>query len=153
MASVKNHAGCDSSREIFAIQQPSKRLWHDRRYALKLRESGAQTWKLPRISLNEGLCQTIDRYKSSTDWLTRIRSGEYRNVYEKMTIIHRRTPSRVRDRRLRFKPKLDHGSEGSRHEIDVSEPSSAFPPSRRIQTVYLVLAGGRLAENLCADCG
>ena len=56
---------------------------HDRRYALKCdkmeRELG---WK-PKISLDEGLRQTIDWYKANGNWMAGVHGGDYRSYYQK----------------------------------------------------------------------
>jgi dTDP-glucose 4,6-dehydratase len=56
---------------------------HDRRYALNCKKIENELGWKPLISLDEGLRQTIDWYKSNADWLRGVKNGEYRSYYEK----------------------------------------------------------------------
>lgn len=65
------------------IEYVGDRPGHDRRYALSsekiLRETG---WR-PRVDFETGLARTIDWYRANAAWVARVRSGEYRNYYER----------------------------------------------------------------------
>ena len=56
---------------------------HDRRYALKCDKIERELGWRASIPLEDGLRQTIDWYRSNTEWIARIRRGEYRHYYEK----------------------------------------------------------------------
>lgn len=56
---------------------------HDRRYALKCDKIKNELGWKPEISLDEGLRQTIEWYKSHAEWLAGVRDGAYRSYYEK----------------------------------------------------------------------
>jgi dTDP-glucose 4,6-dehydratase len=56
---------------------------HDRRYALKCEKIERELGWRPAISLDDGLRQTIDWYKTNTEWLAGVRGGDYRLYYEK----------------------------------------------------------------------
>jgi dTDP-glucose 4,6-dehydratase len=70
---------------------------HDRRYALRCEKMEREIGWSPEISLEDGLRQTIEWYKTSTNWLAGIREGEYQSYYEKYyenrdTSLHAITP-------------------------------------------------------------
>jgi dTDP-glucose 4,6-dehydratase len=71
--------GKSESRLSYVEDRPG----HDRRDALTCdkieRELG---WK-PAISLDDGLRQTIEWYRSNTKWLTEVCGGDYRTYYQK----------------------------------------------------------------------
>jgi dTDP-glucose 4,6-dehydratase len=65
------------------IQFVTDRLGHDRRYALsseKLMRDAA--WR-PLMDFETGLAQTIDWYRANASWVARVRSGAYREYYER----------------------------------------------------------------------
>jgi dTDP-glucose 4,6-dehydratase len=61
----------------------SDRPGHDRRYALDSRKISEELGWKPRISLEDGLRQTIEWYKTNTAWVAGVRGGEYRSYYKK----------------------------------------------------------------------
>lgn len=65
------------------IEYVKDRPGHDRRYALSseklMRESG---WA-PQMDFEPGLAKTIDWYRNNSAWVERVRSGAYREYYEK----------------------------------------------------------------------
>ncbi|HEY6780620.1 MAG TPA: dTDP-glucose 4,6-dehydratase [Thermoleophilaceae bacterium] len=65
------------------IEHVRDRPGHDRRYSLssdKLRE--ATGWE-PRVGFDEGLRRTVEWYENNEGWWTPIRSGAYREYYER----------------------------------------------------------------------
>jgi dTDP-glucose 4,6-dehydratase len=56
---------------------------HDRRYALRCQKMQDELNWNPAISLDAGLRQTIDWYRSHASWLAGVRGGEYRSYYAK----------------------------------------------------------------------
>jgi dTDP-glucose 4,6-dehydratase len=71
-----------TGRDESLIEYVTDRPGHDRRYSLssdKIRELG---WE-PSRRFSEGLQQTVDWYRDNEWWWAPIRSGEYREYYEK----------------------------------------------------------------------
>jgi dTDP-glucose 4,6-dehydratase len=59
------------------------RLGHDVRYSLDTSKAQRELGWKPEISFDEGLDQTVQWYKDRRDWWEPIKSGEYREFYEK----------------------------------------------------------------------
>ncbi len=71
------------SKPTSLLSYVKDRPGHDRRYALHSKKAELElAWK-PNISLEDGLRQTIQWYKSNADWLAGVQGGEYRAYYEK----------------------------------------------------------------------
>ena len=65
------------------ISYVKDRPGHDRRYALTSEKLMRETSWQPVMNFETGLSRTIEWYRQNTEWLERVRSGEYRSYYEK----------------------------------------------------------------------
>jgi len=65
------------------MQYVSDRPGHDRRYAIDFSKIEKEIGWKPRYDLDEGLHQTVRWYTEQENWWRRIKSGAYREFYEK----------------------------------------------------------------------
>jgi dTDP-glucose 4,6-dehydratase len=65
------------------LSHVADRPGHDRRYALNCEKIHRELGWKPVISLDDGLRQTIEWYRTNTKWLNGVRGGEYRTYYQK----------------------------------------------------------------------
>jgi dTDP-glucose 4,6-dehydratase len=65
------------------ISHVKDRRGHDRRYALDCKKMEEELGWRPVISFEEGLRQTIEWYRSNSEWMADVRGGEYRFYFEK----------------------------------------------------------------------
>jgi dTDP-glucose 4,6-dehydratase len=65
------------------IEFVTDRLGHDRRYALSSEKLMRDASWRPLMDFETGLAQTIDWYRANTSWVARVRSGAYREYYER----------------------------------------------------------------------
>jgi dTDP-glucose 4,6-dehydratase len=65
---------------------------HDRRYALRGDKIAHETGFVPQVSFEQGLAATIQWYRDNAAWTSRVRSGEYREYYQK-NYAWRNTPA------------------------------------------------------------
>jgi dTDP-glucose 4,6-dehydratase len=66
------------------LQHVTDRLGHDRRYALDASKLRERTGFIPEIAFEAGLPETIRWYVERRTWWERIKSGAFRDYYEKM---------------------------------------------------------------------
>ena len=65
------------------IQYVTDRPGHDRRYALSSEKLMRETGWHPEMDFEGGLARTIEWYQANTEWVSRVRSGAYREYYER----------------------------------------------------------------------
>lgn len=65
------------------IEFVKDRAGHDRRYAINFSKIKNELGWQPKVSFEKGLADTIDWYKNNEKWWKDIKSGEYKNYYEK----------------------------------------------------------------------
>lgn len=71
-----------TGRDESLIEYVEDRLGHDRRYSLSSDKTRALGWE-PRYRFADGLEQTVSWYRDNAAWWEPIRSGEYREFYER----------------------------------------------------------------------
>jgi dTDP-glucose 4,6-dehydratase len=64
------------------VEHVTDRLGHDRRYSLSSDKVRALGWE-PAVRFDEGLARTVEWYRDNEWWWGPIRSGEYREYYER----------------------------------------------------------------------
>ena len=65
------------------IQYVTDRPGHDRRYALSSEKLMRETGWAPAMDFETGLARTVAWYRANGEWVARVRSGAYREYYEK----------------------------------------------------------------------
>jgi dTDP-glucose 4,6-dehydratase len=71
-----------TGRDESLVEHVTDRPGHDRRYSLSSDKVRALGWE-PRTAFAQGLERTIDWYRENTWWWEPIRSGDYREYYER----------------------------------------------------------------------
>jgi dTDP-glucose 4,6-dehydratase len=75
---IIGHCGADETLLEFVTDRPG----HDRRYSLASEKLRGLGWE-PRVHFQEGLAQTVSWYRENAWWWQPIRSGAYREYYER----------------------------------------------------------------------
>ena len=65
------------------IKYVADRPGHDRRYAITSEKVESETGWKPQVEFEAGLAETVRWYKENAAWIANVRSGAYRDFYEK----------------------------------------------------------------------
>lgn len=65
------------------LTRVTDRPGHDRRYALSSEKIERETGWHPQVPFEQGLMDTVEWYRANADWVARVKSGAYRDYYEK----------------------------------------------------------------------
>jgi dTDP-glucose 4,6-dehydratase len=71
-----------TGRDESLISHVDDRLGHDTRYSLSSGRVEALGWQAL-IGFDEGIARTVDWYRENSDWWAPLRSGEYREYYQR----------------------------------------------------------------------
>jgi len=71
--------GCGEDLITYVKDRPG----HDRRYAITSEKVEAETGWKPRVEFENGLARTVAWYRDNPQWIASVRSGAYRDFYEK----------------------------------------------------------------------
>jgi dTDP-glucose 4,6-dehydratase len=71
-----------TGRDESLIEHVPDRPGHDRRYSLSSDKVRALGWE-PSVTFRDGLRQAVDWYRDNEWWWEPVRSGEYRDYYER----------------------------------------------------------------------
>lgn len=73
------------------IRWVADRPGHDRRYALTSEKIERETGWAPAMQFEQGLKATVDWYVQNQEWVSRVKSGAYRDYYEANYVLARPT--------------------------------------------------------------
>ena len=82
IAIVAEKAGLNIEKIAALITHVTDRLGHDRRYAIDCTKIKTELGWTRTFNFETGLAHTVDWYLQNKDWVTNVRSGEYRNWIE-----------------------------------------------------------------------
>jgi len=66
------------------IRYVTDRPGHDRRYAINFSKIERELGWRPSISFEDGICRTVEWYRTHQEWWKKIKTGEYLDYYDRM---------------------------------------------------------------------